>query len=200
MVTAEQGDGARRCLGPVGELGFRTKLKYTQRRVPSEGAEADHDPGVEQLELAGGVGEAGVALRRGGPILRRGAADGGRDPEPFDAEAVFAMARDGPVRQTCAVEGGEEKVARAVAGEEASGPVGAVGGGSETQDDDLRLGVAEAGYGTAPVRLARVGGPLLPGDLLAPPNEPRAAPARDDLALQRSKLLPLSVDLFSQAP
>jgi hypothetical protein len=87
------------------------------------------------------------------------------------------------------VERGEEKVTRAVTGEEAAGPVGAVGGGGEAEDDDPCCRVAEAGDGTAPVGLARVGGPLLAGDLLAPGDEPRAAPARDDLALQRDQLL-----------
>ena len=109
--------------------------------------------------------------------------------------------RDGPVRETRAVERREEKVARAVAGEEATGPVGAVGGGGEAEDDDPCCRVAEAGDGAAPVRLVRVGGPLLAGDLLAPSDEPRAAPARDDLALQRDQLLLLGLlpDL-SQAP
>jgi hypothetical protein len=33
----------------VGEPRFGPKLNDAQRRVPGEGAEADHDPGVEQL-------------------------------------------------------------------------------------------------------------------------------------------------------
>jgi hypothetical protein len=76
----------------MGEFRFGTKLKDAQRHVPGEGAEADHDPGVEQLELAGGVGEAGVALGGGRFVLWWCAADGGRDPEPFETEAVFAVA------------------------------------------------------------------------------------------------------------
>ncbi len=92
MVAAEDGHTARRCLDPVDELWFRTKLKDTQCCVPGEGAEADHDPGVEQLELAGRVRQAGVALCGGGLILRRGAADGGRDPGSGETEAVVAVA------------------------------------------------------------------------------------------------------------
>jgi hypothetical protein len=76
----------------MGEFRFGTKLKDTQRCVPGEGAEADYNLGVEQLQLAGGVGEAGVALGGGGFVLRRCAADGGRDPETFETEAVFAVA------------------------------------------------------------------------------------------------------------
>jgi hypothetical protein len=82
------------------------------------------------------------------------------------------------------VKRGEEEVARAVAGEVAARPVRAVGGGGEAQDHHLGVRVAEAGDGTTPVGLARVGCPLNPGDLLAPLDEPRAAPARNNLALQ----------------
>jgi hypothetical protein len=198
VVTAEEGYDPRRRLGPVGEPGFRTKLEDAQRCVPGEGAEADHDPGVEQLELVGGVGKAGIALLRGGLILRRGAADGGRDPEPFETEAVFAVARDGFVRETRAVEGGEEEVTRAVAGEEAAGPVGAVGGGGEAEDDDPCRWVAEAGDRTAPVGLTGVSGPFLAGYFFSPLHEPRAAAAGDDLTLQRGELLLSGVDLLTR--
>src|ERR687894_1526209 len=104
-------------------------------------------------------------------------------------EAVFTVARDGSVRQTRAVERREEEVTRAVAGEDATGPVGAVGGGGEPEEDDPCSRVAEAGDRAAPVSLARVGCPLLAGDLLAPLNEPRAATTRDDLRLERSESL-----------
>jgi len=173
----------------MGESRFGTKLIDAQRRVPGEAAKADHDPSVEQLELAGSVGEAGITLGRGRFVLRRGAADGRRDPKAFKTEAISAVARDGLVGKSCAVEGGEEKVTRAVAGKEAAGPVGAVGGGGKAEDDCPCCRVAEAGDGTAPVGLARVGGFLLVGDLLAPGDEPRASPTRDDLALERDQLL-----------
>src|SRR3712207_6550544 len=157
MVAAEEGHGARRRLGPMCKPGLGSEPPDTQRGVPGEGPEADHDRGVEQLELAGGVGEAGVALGWGRLVLRRGAADGGGDPGSGEAEAVLAVARERLVRQTRAVERGEEEIARAVAGEEAAGPVGAVGGGGETEDDDPRRRVPEAGEGPPPVGLARVG-------------------------------------------
>ena len=92
--------------------------------------------------------------------------------------------RDRAVRKAGAVEGGEEEVTRAVAGEESAGPVGPVGGRSETEDDDLRPWVTEAGNGAAPVRLVFVGGLFLPGDLLAPFDEARAAAARSYLPFE----------------
>ena len=97
--------------------------------------------------------------------------------------AVVLAPRDGPVGETRAVERGEQEIAGAVAGKEASRPVRPVGGGGEPEDDDAGLGIAESGYGTSPVGLVREGSPLLPGYLLTPRYETRAAPAGDDLPL-----------------
>ena len=201
VVAAEEGHGARRRLGSMRKLGLGTEPQDTQRGVPGEGAETDHYPRLEQPKLTDGVGEAGVAFFWGRLVLRRGAADGGGDPGSAEAEAVFAVARDGSVREAGAVERGEEEVARAVAGEKAARPVRAVGSGGEAQDHQLGVRVAEAGDGTPPVGLARVGGPLISGDLLAPLDEPRATPARDDRALKgvEPSLFSCLPDL-SQAP
>src|SRR5918998_4983177 len=82
VVAAEEGETRRRwVLGAVGEPGFRPEPVKAQGGVPGEGPEADDDLCVQQFELAGGVGEAIVALGRGGFVLRRGATDGCRDPE-----------------------------------------------------------------------------------------------------------------------
>jgi hypothetical protein len=87
------------------------------------------------------------------------------------------------------VEGGEEKVTRAVAGEEAPRPVGPVCRGGEAEDDYVCVRVAEAGDRKPPVVLVRVGSPLLAGYLLAPGHKPRTAPAGDHRALERSEFL-----------
>jgi hypothetical protein len=81
------------------------------------------------------------------------------------------------------VERCEEKVAGAVAGEKASCPVRAVGGGGKPEDDDAGLRIAESGDGKPPVGLVLEGSPLLPGDLLAPSHQTRAATTGDDLPL-----------------
>ena len=82
----------------------------------------------------------------------------------------------------------EEEIAGAVAGEEASRPVGSVGRRGEAEDHDPRLRVPETGHGPAPVGLVAVGGPLLPGDPLTPPHEARAEPAGYDFLLERGQL------------
>ena len=45
--------------------------------------------------------------------------------------------------------------------------------------------ITESGYGTAPVLLVAEGGALLVGDALAPFDESRTRPARDDFGGQR---------------
>ena len=147
MVAAEEGHGARRRLGSMCKSGLGTEPQDAQRGVPGEGPEADDDRGVEQLELAGGVGEAGVAFGWGGLVLRRGAANGGGDPGSGEAEAVLAVARERLVRQTRAVKRGEEEIARAVAGEEAAGRLAPWAAGARPRMTILAAGSPKPGRG-----------------------------------------------------
>ena len=70
------------------------------------------------------------------------------------------------------------------------GPVAAVGRRREADEEDPRVRVAEPGHRPTPVRLVAEAGDLLARDLLAPRDEPRAAPARDDLGGQRREAPP----------
>ena len=115
------------------------------------------------------------------------------------------MLGDGHVRKSGAVERAEEEVAGAVAGKEATGAVGSVGGWGETEDDHPGPRVPEPRDGATPVLLAGVGGLFLAGDLLAPLDETRAVPAGSYLVFQlreRVETLPLSFRFFdiSYAP
>ena len=82
------------------------------------------------------------------------------------------------------MERGPQEVARRVAGEDAPGPVAAVGRRREPDEQDPRLRVAEPRQRTAPVGLIPESGDLLARDELAPGDEPRAAAADDDLVGQ----------------
>ena len=79
----------------------------------------------------------------------------------------------------------EQEVARSVAGEDAAGPVAAVGGRREAQQEDPRLRVTEARHGPAPVGLVAEARHLLAGDAFAPLDQARAPTARDDLVGER---------------
>ena len=87
-----------------------------------------------------------------------------------------------PCREPDPVQRGEQPVAGPVPGEDPAGPVRAVGGGRQTDDDQAGRRIAEAGHGLRPVRVVAVGRPLLPAHLLAPLDQARARPARHDVA------------------
>src|SRR3990172_8766560 len=78
----------------------------------------------------------------------------------------------------------DEGVSAAIAGEHPSGPIAAVCGRGQPQDEQSRSPVAEAGQRLAPVVPVPVGLALLARHLLAPLNQTRAAAAGDDLALE----------------
>ncbi len=190
-------------LGAVAEFGLRTYRVEAKGCIPGEGAEADDASYIrEQSELAGGVGETTVTLHGGWFVLRRGAADGGGDPESKEAQAVACSPGDGCVGEAGAMERAEEEVAGAVAGEEAAGAVCSVGGRSEAEDDHAGLWIPESRDRAAPVLLAGVGRLLVASDPLAPLDEARAEPTGDYLLFElreRPEALFISLRLFDRS-
>ena len=83
----------------------------------------------------------------------------------------------------------EQEVAGPVAGEDAAGAVAAVRGRREPDDQHAGARIAEAGHRPPPVLLVAERRSLLARDLLAPGDEPRARPARDDLAVERGEVI-----------
>ncbi len=80
---------------------------------------------------------------------------------------------------------GPQEITRPVAGEDPPRAVAAVRRRGEPDDEDPRLGIAEAGQRTTPVRLVREARDLLASDSFAPLNEARTAAAGDDLGAER---------------
>ena len=192
VEAAEQGQALARQLGAVPEArlgpghGLAQVGAQAQGGVPGKAAQAHDDAHArEQLELALGPGQAVVALGGRGAVGGRRAAHRGGQEAVDELQAVVGGDRRRLVGEPARVQGGEEPVARAVAGEHAAGAVGAVGGGRQAEQADARVGVAEAGHGAAPVLLVGKRRALLPRHLLAPLDEPRAATAVGDLALER---------------
>jgi hypothetical protein len=191
MERPDQQAVADRDLGGVPEARTRAGhrlaglIEDPEDGAPGERAEDDQDPGrVEDLELAGEERRARVALLDRRLVQRRCAADGGGDAGAGERQAVVRAAARRPVRDPRPMQCGPQEVAARVAGEDPPGPVAAVGCRREPDDEDPRVGIAEAGERPAPVRLVAVAGDLLPGDLFPPRDEPRTAPALDDLALE----------------
>lgn len=125
-----------------------------------------------------------LALVGARAVLRRRAPHGGSHIGVVEPESVGAARRNGRRGESGAVERLIEPVARPVAGEHASGPVRAVGGGGEAHDEQAGEGIAESRNRAAPVFLIPVGGPLGIGHCLPPGYEPKAGTAARDLALE----------------
>ena len=179
-------------LGAVAELRARpgrrllAQRRRAQRRLPRERAEADHHARrPDELELALQPRRAALALLRQRLVRRRRAADRGGDPAVAQRQAVVAVLGGRLVGEAGAVQRGEQEVARAVAGEDAAGAVGAVRGRRQAEDQHARRRVAEAGDRAAPVVPVAERRALLARDELAPLDEPRAGAAGRDLGFER---------------
>ena len=133
----------------------------------------------QRRELADEIVPAPIQLRRLGPVPGRGAAPGRGDEDAVERHPVVGAERIRPAGQTLAVELAVEPLAGSVAREHPAGSVGSVRPRGESNDDEPRLGVAEAGDGLSPVGLVPVRGALLARDGGAVGAEPRAALARD---------------------
>ena len=79
---------------------------------------------------------------------------------------------------------GIEEVSRAVPGEDAARAVRAVRARRQADDEDARLGIAEAGHRPPPVVPVAEAGDLVAGNPLAPRDEPRTRAAGDDGAVK----------------
>jgi len=85
------------------------------------------------------------------------------------------------------VQHGIHEVAGSVAGEGASGAIGAVSAGSEAHDQDAGQRIAESGNGLAPVFPVAIRTALLAGDLLTIANQARTASAGDHVPVENGK-------------
>src|SRR5690606_19154201 len=166
-------------LGP-GHLPAETRcvLQDPGERQTPEGH--DHPNGrVGQIgeEPAGAVGN----FLRSRPVLWRGAADAGRDAETGQFETVSDVGGGRLVGESDPMQGGEEEVTGTVTGEHATGAVGPVRRGRQTDDEDRRFGVAQRGDRSPPVLLITERRTLLDGHPLPPLDEPGTETALDQI-------------------
>src|SRR4029077_19892428 len=98
-------------------------------------------------------------------------------------EAVTPVLRERLVGEAGAPQRGEQEVARAVAREYPPRAVGPMRGGRQAQQKDARAGVAEPGHRATPVALGRERCAAPASDLLTPSDQPRTAPAADELGV-----------------
>ena len=174
----------------VAEGGAGTHGGAPAGQHPEGGVEADAAKGDDGLqagqgiELGGQPRQAVVDFRGKRLVVGRRAADGGRNVGPGEDQAVVGAGRGREIGEAGAVQGAHQEVARAVAREDAPGPVAAVGGRGQADDQEARAGVAEARHRAAPIGLVTVGSLLFGGDLRAVVPQAGASLAGGNLSLQ----------------
>jgi len=152
-------------------------------QVPIEGdlSEADHDADArKRLDLSREMDGAVANLSWLGLVAGRGAADDGGYPGVAKPEPVVAVKSAGFAGQAEFVQDGVHEVAGAVTSEGAAGTVRAMGARRETQDEDAGAWIAEAGNGTSPVGLVKIGAAFRFSDSLTVFTETRAKVAGND--------------------
>lgn len=166
--------------------GFAAQLaQRAQGAIPGKRAESDDGVAAfESLELGDQIREAVVALGGGWPIGRGRAPDHSRDVGVAQAKPVLTSHGFRLVGVAGAVHGGVEPVAGAVAGEHPAGAVGAMCSGSEADDREAGIRVAEARHRARPVTLALEAPRRCRCALPAPLDQPWAATARMHLGCE----------------
>ena len=89
-------------------------------------------------------------------VRRRRTTHRRRDVGIRQRQAIVDALRSGDVGEAGALERRHQEIARradAVAGEDPAGPIGAVRGGCQAQDQDAGLGIPEAGHRPGPVQV-----------------------------------------------
>ena len=195
MIDAEEASGRG------GELGFgavsereggargndAALFQDFEVSVPGDFSEGQDGARLEDFQFAE---EIGAAIRKfGGKRLvgGRGAADSGSDVGVFQLEAVVAADGSGLIGEAGFVKGGIEKIAGAIASEDAAGAIAAVSGGGEPQNKELRVRIAESGDGFAPVGPIAKGAALFLGNFFAVDDETQAFAAGDYFFVQDMK-------------
>ena len=162
----------------------RAADRQPERRLPGEGAQRDDGP---QPRAAAGrprrSSQGAQVSRSAGRRLvgRWRAADGGDHPGAEQPLPVAGVRAGRLRRQAGPVQRGEQPVAAAVAGEDPAGPVAAVRGRRQPDDQQPALPgrPSRRSAGPSTARSANDRAPL-DGDLLAPLHQPRAGAAHRD--------------------
>lgn len=115
-------------------------------------------------------------------VARRGAPHGCQNVGIVQHEPIVGTLRRRDAGEPSLVHRAHEKIARSIPGENAPRPVRAVSGRRQTENEDSRERISEAGDRPSPVGVVSMRGFLFPGDLFAIRAQPRTAIAADNVA------------------
>ena len=190
MVAAEQVTPIGELhLDAVGETWLGGDSQQSDGLVEPEAAQRhDHAHAGEEFELTFQERTTPVAFGGKWLISGRGAPDRSSDPHAVQPHAVISrhglrLRRETRPEQRCV-----QAVTGSIAGEHATGAVGAVRGRRQAHDHDASVGVAEPGHTPTPIDVVSEGGALDSCHFLAPRHEPRAGPAGRHLVGEQGEL------------
>jgi len=195
MIDAEEagGGGGELGFGPVGEResGARGNdaalLQDFEVGVPGDFSEGEDGARLEDFQFAEEIRAAICEFGRKRFVGGRSAADGGGDVGVFQLEAVVAADGSGLIGEARFVESCIEKIAGAISGEDSAGAIAAVGGGGESENEELRVRIAETGDGLAPVGPIEEGAAFFLRNFFAVNDEARAFAAGHDFLIENSE-------------
>lgn len=115
--------------------------------------------------------------------------NGGRDVGFLQPESIFSVKAGRLIAEAEAPEGVKEQIAALIAGEHASRPVGTVGTGGKSHNQEAGILLSQRWHWISPVIPICVGSSLLACYLLTIEGQARANLALDDFMLQDLKLI-----------
>ncbi len=150
--------------------------------IPREAPQCQDCAGVrKETEFALEIGRARRLLRRGGPVARRRAPNGGRQVQVVIAESVPAVQGGRLVRIPHCMERTDQECRRTIAREDPACAIQPVGRRSEPYHDESGIRVTETGNAFPPILLVSELALSLAGDRSSVADEPGTACAGHDL-------------------
>ena len=152
-------------------------LQDFQIRVPRDSSQRQHRCRPQNLQFAPQIVAAIQNFAWQRLIGRRRAPHGCGNVDILKLQSIPTILRTGLIRESRGVQRLVQKIARAVAREHAPRAIRSVRGRSQSQDKQLRVGIAEARHAASPIIPFAVCPPLLPRHFLTVLHQPRAFPA-----------------------
>ena len=151
---------------------------------PRDVAQGEHRAraAANQVRLRDKANNCGFPWRRF--IVRRSATRDRADVGVNESKTIFARDGCGLVRKSGAIKLFVKKIAGAIAGEHAPGAIRAVRRGSEADDQELRVRIAESRDRPAPILLIAIRAALGACDFFAVANQARTFAALNDLSVE----------------
>jgi hypothetical protein len=167
-----------------GTLNLAAALEQTQVGAHGDSTQSEDGARAEDFEFAF---EIRAAIREFGWqrfVCRRSAAKRSRHVCVSKSEAIVAVRRTRLIGEAGAMQGLVEKIARAIAGEHASGAICSMRRGRKPKNQQLRTGIPKARNGLAPIFPFAKREAFFARDFFAVAHKARARPALDNFLIQ----------------